>query len=116
MDEIRVASTWLTSRQATPSDGRVATTPSAMSPRCAGFWRRFLAVFVDRLVLLVPLALVESTFEGVLVSLTIEPVEDQSWSLPLLMWSAAYFISILIVEGLYYAGLESSSWQATLGK
>ncbi|MEO0084313.1 MAG: RDD family protein [candidate division WOR-3 bacterium] len=58
----------------------------------AGFWRRFLAGLIDGLILLVPTAIIQAIFKP-----------------------AGRFFGIIAVW-LYYALMESSAYQATLGK
>lgn len=65
-----------------------------MGPMYAGFWRRFLAAFIDGLVLLIPNRILMAIFgEGGL----------------------DFFLSVMM-DWLYFALMESSERQATLGK
>ncbi len=58
----------------------------------AGFWLRFVAIFIDSLILVIPMVLVYAVFS------------DLGW-----------FVNIVLIW-LYYASMESSEKQATLGK
>jgi uncharacterized RDD family membrane protein YckC len=58
-----------------------------------GFWIRAAALFIDGLVLIIPIAIVRNVFGSPLGT-----------------------VAVLVGEWLYFAILESSSWQATLGK
>lgn len=75
-------------------------TSSEMTNLHAGFWRRVAAFVVDSLILIVPLVLLEEHVLG--------------WHTP----ADATRMNLLLVVAmwLYWAGFESSSWQATPGK
>ena len=68
----------------------------------AGFWRRFAAAVLDLLIVIVPMVVV-----GIIVALVTGPKSDAT---------AAADWSIVAVLWLYFAILESSSRQATVGK
>ena len=63
-----------------------------------GFWKRVLASLIDSLVMLIPYIIMEATF-------------SDAW----LMSYLAALIQILF-RWAYTAGLQSSYWQATVGK
>lgn len=69
--------------------------PMAPEVKYAGFWLRFLAIFLDGIVLNV-------------VSYIIFGSKNTG--------TTAYYSITIIVLWLYYAIMESSPWQATLGK
>ena len=71
-------------------------------PNYAGFWRRLTAVLVDIAILWVPCSLF-----GWLV-------DEALWDV--LTFSAAEFALNLIIWTVYYGLLESSRYQATVGK
>src|SRR5688572_14356959 len=68
----------------------------------AGFWKRLAATLLDFLILLVPMLLL-----GIVVALVTGPKSTAT---------AAADLSTLAVLWLYFAGMESSRAQATLGK
>ncbi len=76
----------------------------------AGFLRRWAALFLDGLILFIPLVAI-----GVVLVLAFGiKVEDQT-SGPGVA-DALIYLLYFICAPIYYAGMESSSWQATLGK
>ena len=92
--------------------------PGTPRVQYAGFWLRFLAYLIDSLVLSVPAVfLVFLMFVGMAGSLS--QIERRNEVVPVL-GSILFFILfyVLLFAGLwlYYAIMESSSWQATLGK
>jgi uncharacterized RDD family membrane protein YckC/Tfp pilus assembly major pilin PilA len=68
----------------------------------AGFWRRFAAAIVDLLILVVPMVVL-----GIVVALITGPKSRET---------AAVDMSLPVVIWLYFAIMESSSAQATIGK
>ena len=68
----------------------------------AGFWKRLAAVMLDLMILLVPMLVA-----GVVVALVTGPKSTAT---------AAADLSTIAVLWLYFAGMESSRKQATLGK
>jgi uncharacterized RDD family membrane protein YckC len=78
------------------------TSIGAFEPEYAGFWIRFAAAFIDGIILSIPqfaiqFAMADSIAEG-----------GAGFGL--------YYIIVLALNWLYFAGMESSSNQATLGK
>lgn len=86
------------------------------SPVYAGFWRRFLASFLDGTLLSVTLYPLDPVSDLVLERVfdAGETVDDlwPAFALGL----AVYMTMFIAVSWLYFAVMESSSWQATLGK
>jgi uncharacterized RDD family membrane protein YckC len=83
----------------------------------AGFWLRLVAAFIDGLVLLLPIALLGALlFAGTLPRI----MRDRGNRALLVATIVPHVLTflLLIIAGtwLYWALLESSSWQATLGK
>lgn len=76
-----------------------------------GFWRRFVALFIDNIILIIPSliisVLVQFTFGG--------PMYGSEFGNPEDLESIDFFIQVPLFW-LYYAILTSSSWQATVGK
>lgn len=83
----------------------------------AGFWLRLLAAILDNLVLSVPtLPLVLLVFASLLPELPLareNPALFVASFLPRIVFMA---IILLLLKWLYWALMESSGWQATLGK
>lgn len=73
----------------------------------AGFWWRFLAAFIDGLILMIPLMIIAVTGYIVLVGLLGMDKTLVEWILK---------IPGIVIGWLYFALSESSPWQATLGK
>lgn len=97
--------------------------PSATMPRVAanaplsagevvyaGFWRRYLALLLDQVILLVPL-LGLSLVLGFALGLFEQPAQSAGT-----LFQGVYFLIYLLIAPVYYASQESSRHQATLGK
>jgi uncharacterized RDD family membrane protein YckC len=85
--------------------------PGAAGPHPAygGFWRRFAAWFVDRVVLLFPLQII-TVLMGLPTTFSLRPIPESE--------TGRYFagmVLMLALQWLYAAVLESSRWQGTLG-
>jgi uncharacterized RDD family membrane protein YckC len=89
----------------------------------AGFWLRFVAYLIDGIIIGIPFVVVLAvlavvTGAGAALS-NIHPGEQPPEALIALL-GAGFIFSIILVAiiggWLYYAMMESSSWQATLGK
>lgn len=78
----------------------------------AGFWKRFAAVFIDVLILVIPQSLFGYLFGMAFVnrSASIDPVQN---IIGFELWSRGVALGI---AWLYFAILESSKYQATIGK
>jgi uncharacterized RDD family membrane protein YckC len=76
----------------------------------AGFWLRFAAIFVDGLVFL-PLTIVSLVLQSAEKS-----ADDTSVKVTLALIIVLVALFSLVVRWLYFALMESSAWQATLGK
>lgn len=90
----------------------------AAQPRItyAGFWLRVAAAIIDGIALSIPLApFFFIFFAGLIPSLihNQDPMEIIAALLPRLMF---YLLVVLLASWLYWSLLESSAWQATLGK
>ncbi|RLC93373.1 MAG: hypothetical protein DRI39_05870 [Chloroflexi bacterium] len=78
----------------------------------AGFWRRFGAAFIDGLILNIANYALFFLFLGVAGYDIVMEEEADTWALLYILW----MLTSWIIAWLYYAGMESSSKQATLGK
>ncbi|AFY35043.1 RDD family protein [Calothrix sp. PCC 7507] len=76
------------------------------SPQYAGFWTRFLAAFIDGIILYIIGAIVGFIF-GFVYAAVLRTTEG--------LQGIAFVLGVLI-GWLYYASMESSAQQATLGK
>jgi uncharacterized RDD family membrane protein YckC len=81
----------------------------------AGFWLRALAVFIDSLVLIIPSMLLLGLAVGFL-GLELPPPDAPAGALPPMRIFLPMELLLVIVQWLYFALMESSSWQGTLGK
>jgi uncharacterized RDD family membrane protein YckC len=81
------------------------------TPPYAGFWIRVLAYLIDSLVLSVVLCPL-----GVVYGLAGAASEMDDNSPEMMIGNAGLNVVSLIVGWLYFSFLESSSWQATIGK
>lgn len=95
--------------------------PATATVRYAGFWRRFVAFLIDWIVLQI-VSFVTAPMLA-LVGVPLDPFEGQQPSFPDLLNRPDLMEKLLpaalvgvVLGWLYYALLESSSWQATLGK
>src|ERR1700735_1592554 len=93
--------------------------PIARPVAYAGFWLRFVAWFIDRIVLQIAGSIITLPFATSVVGLRelmrSHPSSPEDF-IPLFENMRKFFLIILVLEWLYYALLESSIWQATLGK
>lgn len=87
-----------------------------------GFWLRFLAYLIDGAVIMIGVCVVAIPLfflTGLGAFLTqIHPEEDWNERGPLVIFAAIFFFATvsLVVTWLYHALMESSEWQATVGK
>ncbi len=88
-------------------------------PAYAGFWLRFVAIIIDgillyfvRMALFMPFGLgmgMKGMFRG-------RPPQDFAEFMPIFGLLIRFLVISTIIQWLYFSLLESSSWQATLGK
>lgn len=101
----------------------------------AGFWKRYVAYFIDVLLLYVVIELLATLFlpgdgepqlrqllalgdsmnDPQAMSQQLQPMLEHAQTL---VWRSLLFstVAYAVVGGLYFALMESSAWQATLGK
>ncbi|HZV48769.1 MAG TPA: RDD family protein [Candidatus Dormibacteraeota bacterium] len=99
---------WPAAAQALPA----IVSPAVEAQAQAGFWRRLVAFVIDAVLVTIGVALVFvviSIFYG--IALLSSPGPDQSAGVTLAM-----LVIVLVLLWLYWAGLESSPWQGTIGK
>lgn len=75
---------------------------NSFEPEYAGFWLRFAALIIDAIILSFPLLTIKYIIFGSIIS-----EESNNLVYNLVNW---------VVQYIYFAGMESSSNQATLGK
>lgn len=97
------------------SFGEEMQTIPARQQSYAGFWLRFVAILIDFLILSVAMGIPYGIFFGGMLSATrgMSPQDMMTGALGTIFLVEA--IGVLI-QWLYFALMESSSWQATLGK
>lgn len=82
----------------------------------AGFWLRAVAAIIDALVLMIP-TFVIIVFAVVFLGLEMPPPEAmQPGTLPPMRFFIPIEAMFVTVHWLYFALMESSTWQGTLGK
>jgi uncharacterized RDD family membrane protein YckC len=88
----------------------------------AGFWLRFAAYLIDSVVLSIAFVTVIGILAGVTgvagIIRNIHPDELSPETFPVMLFFFIFAIFAVMLVGtwLYHAMMESSSWQATLGK
>jgi uncharacterized RDD family membrane protein YckC len=112
---------WQTAWPRAPLGESPAATPPlarlpAMAPGYAGFWRRFLASFVDGLVVGFVYYVLSNVLSGILTLVLSPDDSTASFLRAMLIWLAVSLTVAVVVDWLYFAIFESSTWQATLGK
>jgi uncharacterized RDD family membrane protein YckC len=76
----------------------------------AGFWLRFVAIFIDGLIFL-PITII-----ALVLRASFESAEDTAAKAGLAIVLLLFYLFEIVLRWLYFACMESSSWQATLGK
>jgi uncharacterized RDD family membrane protein YckC len=110
-----------------PPPSPVAYVPAVAAPTraYAGFWLRFVAAIIDIIILWIPLAfamvwaLAGSGIIGLIRTGQLQTPDAIMSALGvslILRLGLALFIASLIIPWLYFATMESSSWQGTIGK
>jgi uncharacterized RDD family membrane protein YckC len=87
----------------------------------AGFWRRFVAFLIDAILVFIVLFLFGRILDGIGLDRLADPfisddMTDGSTLLGIARWIFSNSPISLVISVLYYAGMESSIRQATLGK
>ena len=77
-----------------------------------GFWKRVLAYIVDIIVISIPVTLLF----GSGMSLGVDEQTPGTYDLHLNLDMTLPEFIILLISWVYFAGLESSEWQGTIGK
>jgi uncharacterized RDD family membrane protein YckC len=77
----------------------------------AGFWLRLVAALIDSVALFIPLCAI-----AFVAMVTVKLVSATKKSDPSVLLMAVLPLALMVGTWLYFAVMESSSWQATLGK
>jgi uncharacterized RDD family membrane protein YckC len=86
---------------------------SAPTHAYAGFWRRLAAYLIDFVLLIIGLVVILLVI-GIFVGIALLSTgQDNTTNAGL---SVAIYLIAIVLSWVYFAGLESSGWQATVGK
>ena len=95
----------------------------SLAPRpYAGFWLRFVAYLIDSIVLMVILGILIGVgvllvgFASIKAATHNMNPEDPAFANMIFGWVMLFAFALLVPMWLYFAGMESSSHQGTLGK
>ncbi|MFZ5433731.1 MAG: RDD family protein [Calditrichota bacterium] len=109
-----------------PPAGAAPVTSPVSTPTVAyaGFWRRFLAHIIDKMILIIPSWLIALLFGLGFITSLVDAAQsgcsDPEEIVPLILGSilSIFWLAIVIylVQLFYFAGFESSKMQATPGK
>lgn len=104
-----------------PSAAPVAYAPATTARPLgyAGFWLRFVAWIIDQIVLRIVLTFVTLPLlaaSGLRNMIFTHPPQSPEEVIALLGAFSKFIVLGVVIEWLYYALLESSAWQATIGK
>ena len=104
--------------QSTPMAGATPAISSVASARTyAGFWLRFAASLIDGIVLLIPMVVAGAVMMASAIPIVMRNRGDRRLIVATMLPHIMAFLVILVVGSwLYWALMESSTWQATLGK
>jgi uncharacterized RDD family membrane protein YckC len=118
MDDTQFAAVSTRSASAPPTLTWHRPQPSESPQRYAGFWRRCVASAIDGVLVGIVHGILMPVLNGMLdPALELDPnASAGSLLFVISIWIGAYFVLFTVIDWLYRAGLESSSWRATLGK
>jgi uncharacterized RDD family membrane protein YckC len=97
-----------------PGSLEVPARPATAAVLYAGFWRRFVAYMIDSIVLSPVIAIV--ILRPLIARGTVTPDDPVAFLEGSTQQIMAAKLLITMVSWVYFAALESSVWQATLGK
>jgi uncharacterized RDD family membrane protein YckC len=83
-----------------------------ITPSYGGFWKRGLAYLIDVIIISIPVTLLF----GSGISLGVNEQTPGTYNVHLNMDMTMPEFVIVLISWIYFAGLESSAWQATIGK
>lgn len=87
----------------------------AGKPRYAGFWIRFVASFIDGIIVGIPITVIAFIL-GVFTFITSSDVNAAMYEDTIAILYIFLYIGTLMISLLYYAGMHASKLQGTLGK
>ena len=87
---------------------------SSINFEYSGFWRRFIAFLIDKIILLIPLFFIMLII--LYLSTTPENLSDNNYTEKLIIYYLFSYLIIIILNWLYFSFMESSKYQASLGK
>jgi uncharacterized RDD family membrane protein YckC len=109
-----------------PSSFAVPPVATAWAPAAAaqpigyaGFWLRFVAWLIDAIILWFVSTFITLPFvaaSGLRDVILNHPPQSPEELIAFMGTFSKLFVLVLVIKWLYYAALESSSWQATVGK
>lgn len=81
----------------------------------AGFWIRLAAYFIDGIIIGIPLLFIAFVL-GIFSTFSSNNVNSGMYTETLLILDLFFYLGALMFSILYYAGMNASKWQGTLGK
>lgn len=84
----------------------------------AGFWLRVVAAIIDNLVLIIPMGLLYMLIFASTIPMMMRAPDQNPMAVVMFLGPRIFLVVIIgvVIRWLYWAGMESSDWQATLGK
>jgi uncharacterized RDD family membrane protein YckC len=81
----------------------------------AGFWIRFAAYFIDGIIIGIPIGVIAFIL-GIFSIMSSNEPSTSAYEGSLLILDIFLYLGSLMISILYYAGMNASKWQGTLGK
>lgn len=88
---------------------------SDKTAKYAGFWIRFVASFIDSIIIGIPISVIAFIL-GVFSIFSTSNVTDNVYEKSLMIIYIFLYFGSLMISVLYYSGMHASKWQGTLGK
>lgn len=92
-----------------------ASIVETVNPKYAGFWIRFVASFIDGIIISIPIFVIAFIL-GVFSIFSSTDVDTAVYEKSQLILDLFLYLGSLMISVLYYAGMHASKWQGTLGK
>jgi uncharacterized RDD family membrane protein YckC len=99
-----------------PSAASLGGVPAVSAIVYAGFWLRFVAAIIDGLILGVPLTFIAFLLIASAIPVLTHTQDPMTVIVTILPRILFLMVIYLVASWLYWGLMESSSWQATLGK
>ena len=90
--------------------------PMAAQPHYAGFWRRFVAAILDQVILIVGRAFVYGAIGLIIYAMLFVFDARSQMEIVFRVYAAILAVLDFWITWIYFAGMESSSLQGSLGK